>query len=203
MVVPFWGGGLKMNYKSCENGFKQDLTRHKHKSPLSRRLLAPPWTTLSFFRPVECAQDDTQKEKLLYISQSIMPHLCEAIHLLILKLFTQDSRELLSPLSPTCARNYLSNHISYNRMVSSVFVCVWERFGKCRQVSQWQRDITLPGRYQPCDPRVNFIAMGITISDLWPRPLASDPAGNITHTDGQTEKKHMHTPVHDQLGENK
>lgn len=75
----------------------------------------------------------------------------------------------------------------------SVCVCVvWE----CRQVSQWlaQRNITLPRWCQPCDPGANFIAMEITDSDLWPGPLARDPAGNITHTHRQT-----HTPVPGQL----
>lgn len=100
-----------------------------------------------------------------------MPHLCWTFHLLILKLvkkeLIQQDRYLffLPPVQgiPSLPLSHITCHIRYHVSAWSA-VCVCVSCVGMWQVSQWpaQRNITLPGWYQPCDPGASFIATEIT-----------------------------------------
>lgn len=64
------------------------------------------------------------------------------------------------------------------------------------RVSRWPvpTNITVHRWYKSLTP--DFMAMVITDSDLWPRPLFVGPAGNITDTSWQTHTCHQPTVKH-------
>lgn len=112
-----------MIYKRRENPSKRDLTRHEHKSLLSRTPAIAAMKQPSLSRPLACAKEGTSKEllrdilpinnasSLLDVSPSSLtlhPQTCEKK-----KRRRVNSRR---PLSPTCPRNSLSDPISCNML---------------------------------------------------------------------------------------